>query len=176
MLSFAKQNLSVSQFLILGNKRLTLLLLADTITVEMFSFGVSAKKEDALRQKMDRLGIFEKDLVEKFVRSSGHGGQNVNKTATCVYLKHIPTQIEVKCQKERFQGMNRYHARKILADKIETMILKKESEEQKKIAKIRRQKRKRSKRAKEKMLEEKRKQSEKKATRRYRASSEDLDS
>jgi len=140
----------------------------------MLTFGVSAKKEDALRQKMERLGIFEKDLVEKFIRSSGHGGQNVNKTSTCVYLKHIPTLVEVKCQKERSQGMNRYFARKILADKIEAIILGKESEEQQKIAKIRRQKRKRSKRAKEKMLEEKRQQSQKKASRQYRPSSDEL--
>jgi len=141
----------------------------------MLTFGVSAKKEDALRQKMERLGIYEKDLVEKFVRSSGHGGQHVNKTATCVYLKHIPTQVEVKCQKERSQGLNRYYARRTLADKIEAMILGKESEEQKKMAKIRRQKRKRSKRAKEKMLEEKRKQSQKKASRQFRPSSDDLE-
>jgi protein subunit release factor B len=142
----------------------------------MLIFGASAKKEDALRQKMERLGIFEKDIVEKFVRSSGHGGQNVNKTSTCVYLKHIPTQVEVKCQKERTQGLNRYYARKILADKIEAMVLGKESEEQQRIAKIRRQKRKRSQRAKEKMLDEKRKQSKKKSSRQYRPSSDDLES
>ncbi len=141
----------------------------------MLTFGVSSKKEEALRQKMERLGIFEKDLVEKFIRSSGHGGQNVNKTSTCVYLKHIPTQVDVKCQQERSQGLNRYFARKTLADKIEAMILGKESEEQQKIAKIRRQKRKRSKRAKEKMLEGKRKQAQKKASRQYRPSSDELD-
>lgn len=142
----------------------------------MLTFGVSAKKEDALRRKMEGLGIFEKDLVEKFIRSSGHGGQNVNKTSTCVYLKHVPTQVEVKCQKERAQGLNRYYARKTLADKIEALILGKESEEQQKIAKIRRQKRKRSKRAKEKMLEEKRKQSRKKASRKFRPSVDELES
>jgi protein subunit release factor B len=142
----------------------------------MLTFGVSAKKEDALRFKMAQLGIFEKDLEEKFVRSSGHGGQHVNKTSTCVYLKHIPTQIEVKCQKERSQGLNRYYARKILAEKIEAMICEKESEEKKRIAKIRRQKRKRSKRAKEKMLEEKRKQSRKKTERRYQPGPEEWDS
>ncbi|MBN1223988.1 MAG: peptide chain release factor-like protein [Candidatus Aminicenantes bacterium] len=136
---------------------------------------VSAKKEEALRNKMENLGIFEKDLVEKFVRSSGHGGQKVNKTATCVYLKHLPTQIEVKCQKERSQSLNRYYARKILADKIETVILGKESLEQQKIEKIRRQKRKRSKRAKEKMLDEKKKHARKKSVRQYRPSHEELD-
>ena len=94
------------------------------------TFGVSAKKEEALREKMERLGIREEDLVEKFIRSSGHGGQKVNKTSTCVYLRHLPTDIEVKCQKERYQSLNRYHARRILADKVETQILGRESEEQ----------------------------------------------
>ena len=141
----------------------------------MVTFGVSANKEDALREKMERLGIFEKDLVEKFIRSSGHGGQNVNKTSTCVYLKHVPTEIEVKCQIERYQGLNRYLARKILADKVESLIRGKESEEQQRIEKIRRQKRKRSKKAKLKILEEKRKQSQKKKERSYRPQPEDFD-
>ncbi len=119
---------------------------------------VGREKREALRQKMESLGIQEKDIVEKFIRSSGKGGQKVNKTSTCVYLKHIPTGIEVKCQRERYQAVNRYLARKILAERVEALIRGKESEEQQKIAKIRRQKRKRSKRAKMKMLEEKRKQ------------------
>lgn len=137
--------------------------------------GVSAKKEEALREKMERLGIREEDLVEKFIRSSGHGGQKVNKTSSCVYLKHLPTDIEVKCQKERYQSLNRYFARKILADKIEARILGKESEEQQRIEKIRRQKRKRSKRAKLKMLEEKKKHSQKKTNRRFRPFPDDPD-
>lgn len=117
---------------------------------------------------MQRLGIREQDLQEKFVRSGGKGGQNVNKTATCVYLKHIPTGIEVKCQQERYQGLNRFLARRILANKLETIILGKLSQERKRIAKIRKQKRRRSKRAKEKMLRAKRERSEKKQTRSYR--------
>jgi protein subunit release factor B len=141
----------------------------------MLSFGVSAKKEEALREKMKQLGIREEDIVEKFIRSSGHGGQKVNKTSTCVYLKHLPTEIEVKCQKERYQSLNRYHARKILADKIETKILGKESEEKQRIEKIRRQKRKRSKRAKMKMLEDKKRQSQKKADRRFHPSPDDVE-
>ncbi len=136
---------------------------------------VSIKKEETLRKRMESLEIFEKDIVEKFIRSSGKGGQKVNKTSTCVYLKHIPTDIEVKCQRERTQSLNRYLARKILTDKIEAMILGKESEEQKRIEKIRRQKRKRSKRAKMKMLEEKKKQSQKKKHRSFRPSTEDLE-
>jgi len=140
----------------------------------MAAYTVSEKKEKALIEKMERLGIYEKDIVEKFVRSSGKGGQKVNKTSTCVYLKHVPTQIEVKCQEERSQALNRYLARKILADKIEKIVLGKESEEQQRIEKIRRQKRKRSKRAKLKILEEKKKHSRKKADRTFRPSPKDL--
>lgn len=131
----------------------------------MTQFGIGPEKEKALCEKMARLYVREEDLVEKFIRSGGHGGQNVNKTATCVYLKHIPTGIEVKCQKERSQSLNRYYARKILTRKIETLILGKKSEEKSRIEKIKRQKRKRSKRAKEKMLENKRRISRKKKLR-----------
>jgi len=123
-------------------------------------FSVSKAKEQALRVKMERLGIRERDLEEKFIRSSGRGGQKVNKTSSCVYLKHRPTGIEVKCQQERSQARNRFLARRILANKIETRILGKLSEERKRIEKIRRQKRRRSKRAKEKMLRDKRKRAE----------------
>ena len=130
--------------------------------------GVRLDKEQALRERMDALGIFEKDLEEKFIRSGGHGGQNVNKVATCVYLKHLPTGTEVKCQQERSQALNRYLARRILADKIEAAVLGRESAEERRIAKIRRQKRKRSKRAKEKMLADKRLVSEKKRGRSFK--------
>jgi len=128
----------------------------------MPDLGVSLQKERMLREKMQQLGIKEADILERFIRSSGPGGQNVNKTSTCVYLKHIPTGIEVKCQKERFQALNRYLARKLLVHKIETLILGRFSQERKRIEKIRRQKRRRSRRAKLKILEAKRQQSEKK--------------
>lgn len=134
----------------------------------MTYFGVSIEKEKALYAKMIRLGIFEKDIVERFVRSSGKGGQKVNKSSTCVYLKHLPTGVEVKCQQERSQALNRFLARRILAGKIENMILGKKSEEQKLIEKIRRQKRKRSKRAQEKILQQKHIQAEKKKKRSWR--------
>jgi len=131
-------------------------------------FPVSPEKEKALGIKLQSLGIHEKDITESFIRSGGRGGQNVNKTATCVYLKHIPTGLEVKCSKARTQGLNRYYARQILYEKAESLIKGKESEEQQHIEKIRRQKRKRSKRAKEKMLAGKRLLSRKKQERSFR--------
>ena len=134
----------------------------------MATFGVSPEKEQALEERMERLGLREADLVEKFIRSGGRGGQNVNKVATCVYLKHLPSGTEVKCQLERSQALNRYLARRILADKIEAAVLGQQSEEEQRIAKIRRQKRKRSRRAKEKMLADKRHVAEKKKGRAFR--------
>ncbi len=128
-------------------------------------FGVSHKKEWTLREKMARFGIREAELEEHFIRSRGPGGQNVNKVSTGVYLKHLPSNIEVKACNERSQALNRYAARKVLVSKIETMILGRQSEERKRIEKIRRQKRKRSKRAKEKMLDNKRMHSRKKGLR-----------
>jgi protein subunit release factor B len=131
----------------------------------MSIFPVSEAKEKALRERMASLGIREEDIEESFVRSGGPGGQNVNKTATQVQLRHLPSGLEVRCSRARTQGLNRYHARVLLADKLETQIRGRESEERKRIEKIRRQKRKRSKRAKEKMLADKRKISEKKRLR-----------
>ncbi len=131
----------------------------------MSIFSVTAAKEKALAEKLEALNIRDEDLEESFIRSSGKGGQHVNKTSTCVYLKHIPTGIEVKCQQERSQSLNRYRARVLLAGKIEQLIKGRESEEIQRIEKIRRQKRKRSKRAKEKMLAEKKLVSEKKKLR-----------
>src|SRR4030067_2240699 len=131
----------------------------------MGTFAVSLSKEKELREKMESLNMREKDIRESFIRSGGKGGQHVNKTSTCVYLKHIPTGIEVKCQEERSQSLNRYKARVILFKKIDQLVKGKESEEIQRIEKIRRQKRKRSKRAKEKMLAEKKVQSQKKKLR-----------
>jgi len=130
------------------------------------SFGVSQDKEEALKAKMASLGIREADIKELFIRSAKKGGQNVNKTSTRVYLKHGPTGLEVKCQTERSQALNRFLARRILVNKIESLILGRKSEEEKRREKIRRQKRRRSRRAKDKMLKAKRLQSEKKRLRR----------
>ena len=126
---------------------------------------INPGKEKSLRELMSRLGVREGDIEEKFIRSRGPGGMNVNKVSTCVYLKHIPTGIEVKCQQERYQAQNRFLARQLLLKKIENQILGEFSQERKRIEKIRRQKRKRSRRAKLKILEAKRRQSEKKAFR-----------
>ena len=126
---------------------------------------ISRKKEYALRHKMARFSIWESDLEEHFIRSRGPGGQNVNKVSTGVYLKHIPSGIEVKVCSERSQALNRYAARKVLTGRIEAMVLGRLSEERKRIEKVRRQKRKRSKRAKEKMLDNKKMHSLKKGLR-----------
>jgi protein subunit release factor B len=87
----------------------------------MISFPVSAEKNQWLEERMDALGILEKEIEEKFVRSSGSGGQKVNKTSTCVYLRHTPTGIEVKYMKERSQSLNRFFARRELIRQIEKM-------------------------------------------------------
>ncbi len=114
---------------------------------------------------MEQLGIRESDLQETFVRSSGPGGQKVNKTSTCVLLVHLPTGMQVKAQKSRSQALNRFLARRILADRIETAQQGKLSAEKMRIEKLKRQKRRRSKRAKEKVLEIKHAQAEKKESR-----------
>ncbi|MFI5334446.1 MAG: peptide chain release factor family protein, partial [Chlamydiales bacterium] len=116
--------------------------------------------EEALQARMERLGLKEADLVERFILGSGKGGQKINKTSSCVYLKHLPTGIEIKCQQERSRELNRYYARKLLCERLEEKVLKIKSERQQEIEKIRRQKRRRSRRSKEKMLGEKRHQAE----------------
>ena len=118
-----------------------------------------------LIKKMSSLNIEEEDLVEKFILGSGKGGQKIQKTYSCVYLKYAPMDIEIKCQKTRFREDNRYFARKELCEKVSEIIDRKKSEKIQKIEKIRRQKRKRSKRAQEKILEQKKKLSEKKILR-----------
>jgi protein subunit release factor B len=127
--------------------------------------AVSPGKEKSLLDRMLALGVREQDIEEQFVRSSGAGGQKVNKTSSCVVLHHRPTGIRVKCQQKRSQALNRFLARRILLDKIEAKLRGAESAEQQEIAKIRRQKKRRSRRTKQKMLADKRHQGEKKSSR-----------
>ncbi len=122
----------------------------------MPSSFVSPEKQRALEARLRRLGIREQDLEERFVRSRGPGGQNVNKVATCVVLVHRLSGLSVRCQEERFQGLNRFLARRRLADLMEERLLGIASQRRQAIEKLRRQKRKRSKRAKEKLLKLKR--------------------
>jgi protein subunit release factor B len=115
---------------------------------------------------MAALGVREEDIEETFVRSGGHGGQNVNKVATCVMLRHRPTGLQVKSQATRQQGLNRIHARKLLLDKIEAQQQSRDEAERARVEKLRRQKRGRSRAAKQRMLADKTHHSTKKKFRR----------
>ena len=121
----------------------------------MSALPVGPEKEAQLAQRMAALGLSEADLEETFVRSGGHGGQNVNKTATCVMLLHRPTGLQVKCQTTRHQGLNRFLARRLLLDKLEALRRGYVAAERARVEKIRRQKRRRSRRAKARMLADK---------------------
>lgn len=115
---------------------------------------------------MEALGVREADLEETFVRSGGHGGQNVNKTSTCVMLVHRPTGLQVKCQTTRQQGLNRVLARKMLLDKLEARQRQRVAEERSRAEKLKRQKRGRSRAAKERILVNKQHHAAKKESRR----------
>jgi protein subunit release factor B len=128
--------------------------------------GISPDREAALAQRMAAAGVRESDLEETFVRSAGPGGQNVNKTATCVLLVHRPTGVQVKCQATRQQGMNRFLARQLLLAKIESARRQKAAQERAEREKARRQKRGPSRRAKERMLADKAHRSARKESRR----------
>ena len=127
--------------------------------------SISQEKDAALRERMERLGVREEEFRETFIRSSGPGGQKVNKTSSCVFLVHLPTGLSVKCQQERSQTLNRFLARRLLLDRIERLRTGLVSAERMRVEKIRRQKRRRSRRAQEKTLEAKHLQAEKKSLR-----------
>jgi protein subunit release factor B len=117
----------------------------------MAKFGVRPEKEDRLYERMKELGISEEDIKETFIRSGGPGGQSVNKTATCVQIKHIPTGIVVKSQEGRSQALNRFLARRLLVSRIEKSLLGKETPEEEIRKKIRKQKQRSRRRTKKKL-------------------------
>ena len=133
--------------------------------IDLSRLGVSPQKAEELAARLDALGVREEDLVERFVRARGPGGQKINKTSVAVQLEHLPSGIVVKASAARSQALNRFAARRRLAERLEAQIEGRRSAEQQRIAKIKRQKRKRSKRAKAKMLEQKRRQGQKKEQR-----------
>lgn len=112
----------------------------------MVTFAVSEEKNRWLKNKMEELGVKESDIEEKFIRASGKGGQHVNKTSTCVYIKHLPTGIEIKCMKDRSQSINRFLARRELVEELERRSGKPTNEELKR-EKIKKQKARGKKRA-----------------------------
>ena len=121
--------------------------------------------EDSLARRMAALGVLETDLREAFVRSGGHGGQNINKTSTCVMLVHAPTGLQVKCQATRHQGRNRLLARALLLDKIESLRDSQAAALREERERIRRQKRGRSHGAKLRLLADKARHAAKKRSR-----------
>jgi protein subunit release factor B len=133
---------------------------------------INKDKWDKLAQSMTQLNIHEADLVEKFILGSGKGGQKINKTASTVYLKHLPSGLEIKCQYSRSREDNRYFARRRICEKLQAIVSDEKTKEQQLIEKIKRQKKRRSRKAKQKMLDEKSKQSQLKATRKKPASFE----
>jgi protein subunit release factor B len=127
---------------------------------------VSPTKRDQLAARMSELGVRESDLVEKFVLGTGRGGQKINKTSSCVYLKHLPSGIEVKCQRSRSRELNRFLARREICDRVDERTRGEQSRRQQEIERIRRRKRRRSQRQKQRMLEAKHQHAAKKQARR----------
>ncbi|ARG96649.1 peptide chain release factor family protein [Legionella micdadei] len=133
---------------------------------------INKEKWDKLAAWMAKLHIDEAELIEKFILGSGKGGQKLHKTASTVYLKHVPSGLEIKCQESRSREDNRYFARMRLCEKLHSIVSDEKTKEQQKIEKIKRQKKRRSRRAKQKILDEKSRQSAIKVLRKKPESSE----
>ena len=116
---------------------------------------ISKDKVDKLMEKMNTLHIDEKELIEKFILGNGKGGQKLQKTASTVYLKHLPTGLEIKCQESRGREDNRYFARMRLCEKLQAIYSDEKTKEQQHIEKVKRQKKRRSRKSKQKMMDEK---------------------
>jgi protein subunit release factor B len=130
--------------------------------------SLTAAEPDELKKRMEALGIRDEEIEETFVRSGGHGGQNVNKVATCVMLLHRPTGVQVKCQETREQARNRVLARRLLVEKLEQRQREREAARRSAAEKERRKKRGRSRAAKQRILADKARRSEKKSMRQSR--------
>lgn len=126
---------------------------------------IETNKLDIVTKQLEKLGVFADDLIEKYILGQGSGGQKINKTSSCVYLKHIQSGIEIKCQQTRSREENRYLARKMLLDKLVEAKQKLKQARLEEQAKTRRQTRKRSRAAKATLVESKRRISGKKQLR-----------
>jgi len=127
---------------------------------------INSEKLAALEERMASLGITEGMLLEKFVRGSGAGGQKINKTSNCVFLKHLPTGVCIKCQMDRSREMNRYLARRELCEQLEAIRDGKAIAKTQAIEKMRRTNRPRSRNSKKRSVADKRNLSQKKSMRR----------
>ncbi|KAB0672077.1 peptide chain release factor-like protein [Oryzomonas sagensis] len=117
----------------------------------MSAYAVSEEKNRWLIRKMAELGVTEEDLEETFVRSSGNGGQHVNKTSTCVQLRHKPSGITVSASRERSQSVNRFLARRELLERLEARNGV-QTAEMKRVEKLRKQKNRRRRRTATKVV------------------------
>jgi peptide chain release factor len=121
--------------------------------------------DEALSKRMKKLRLREEDLEEQFIRGSGAGGQKVNKTSSTVQLRHIPSGVEIRCQRERSQVMNRHWARVELCDRIESILNEAKLAVQNEREKARRQTRPRPRGLQQRILKEKKNRGEVKKNR-----------
>ncbi len=126
---------------------------------------LSPDKKEALERRMASLGVFEDDLVEKFIRGTGSGGQKVNKTSSCVFLQHPPSHLEVKVQRERSREMNRFLAREEICERLEERESEKRLARKQAREKTRRRNRRQGVRARARNVEKKRQHGQKKQNR-----------